>query len=165
MTNSIKHVLSPLAQQTLLDSDLTRPITSKRPIRLLPWLQIVKIGGRAIMDRGAEAILPIVEELRKLLPEHRLLILTGAGIRARHIYSVGLDLGLPVGQVRMAIFWPHYWLQKVCPTLSTQPSRANWQFTYQPRGRWSAVLSRPTITTNSPARGFHHTGQIPAHSC
>jgi molybdenum storage protein len=51
------------------------------------------------MDRGPEAILPLVDELRKLLPEHRLLILTGAGIRARHVYSVGLDLGLPAGSL------------------------------------------------------------------
>ncbi len=59
----------------------------------------MKIGGRSIMDRGRDAILPIVDELRKLLPEHRLLILTGAGIRARHVYGVGLDLGLPVGSL------------------------------------------------------------------
>ncbi len=98
-TNTIKHVASPLARQTLQDGDLTRPVAGRRPIRLLPWLQVVKIGGRSIMDRGAEAILPIVEELRKLLPEHRLLILTGAGIRARHLYGVGLDLGLPVGSL------------------------------------------------------------------
>ena len=98
-TNTIKHVASPLARQTLLDSNLTRPVAGVRPIRLLPWLQVVKIGGRAIMDRGAQAIVPIVEELRKLLPEHRLLILTGAGIRARHLYSVALDLGLPVGSL------------------------------------------------------------------
>ena len=97
--NAIKHVASPLARQTLLDGDLTRPVAGGRPIRLLPWLQVVKIGGRSIMDRGPEAILPIVEEFRKLLPEHRLLILTGAGIRARHLYSVGLDLGLPVGSL------------------------------------------------------------------
>jgi molybdenum storage protein len=97
-TNTIKHVASPLARQTLLDSDLTRPVAGKRPIRILPWLQVIKIGGR-IMDRGADAILPIVDELRKLLPEHRLLILTGAGIRARHLYSVALDLGLPVGSL------------------------------------------------------------------
>jgi molybdenum storage protein len=51
------------------------------------------------MDRGHEAILPLVDELRTLLPEHRLLILTGAGVRARHLYSVGLDLGLPVGSL------------------------------------------------------------------
>ncbi len=99
MNNQIKHVASPLARQTLLDGDLTRPVAGNRPIRLLPWLQVVKIGGRSIMDRGHEAILPLVDELRALLPEHRLLILTGAGIRARHLYSVGLDLGLPVGSL------------------------------------------------------------------
>src|SRR5271156_1429211 len=98
-TNTAKPVASPLARQTLLDSDLTRPVAGGRPIRLLPWVQVVKIGGRSIMDRGADAILPIVDELRKLLPEHRLLILTGAGVRARHLYSVGLDLGLPVGSL------------------------------------------------------------------
>ena len=98
-TNEIKHVASPLARQTLLDGDLTRPVAGARPIRLLPWLQVVKIGGRSIMDRGHEAILPLVDELRRLLPEHRLLILTGAGVRARHLYSVGLDLGLPVGSL------------------------------------------------------------------
>jgi len=98
-TNTIKHVASPLARQTLLDGSLTRPVAGIRPIRLLPWLQIVKIGGRSIMDRGHEAILPIVDELRRLLPEHRMLILTGAGVRARHVYGVGLDLGLPVGSL------------------------------------------------------------------
>lgn len=98
-TTDIKHVASPLARQTLLDGDLTRPVAGGRPIRLLPWLQVVKIGGRSIMDRGRDAILPLVDELRRLLPEHRLLILTGPGIRARHLYGVGLDLGLPVGSL------------------------------------------------------------------
>src|SRR6201996_4780460 len=97
--STIKHLGSALARQTLLDSDLTRPVAGARPIRILPWLQVVKIGGRSIMDRGPEAILPLVDELRRLLPEHRMLILTGAGIRARHLYGVGLDLGLPVGSL------------------------------------------------------------------
>ena len=99
MSESAKHVASPLARQTLLDRDLTAPVVDLQPIRIVPWLQVVKIGGRSIMDRGAEAILPLVEELRGLLPEHRLLILTGAGIRGRHVYTVGLDLGLPVGSL------------------------------------------------------------------
>ena len=34
--NQIKHVASPLARQTLLDSDLTRPVAGNRPIKLLP---------------------------------------------------------------------------------------------------------------------------------
>ena len=98
-TSTTKHVSSPLARQTLLNNQLIQPVAGVKPIRLLPWLQVVKIGGRSIMDRGAEAILPIVDEIRRLLPEHRLLILTGAGIRARHLFSVGLDLGLPVGSL------------------------------------------------------------------
>ena len=93
-----KYVPSPLAHQTLLDRDLIRPVTKQAPVRILPWLQVVKIGGR-VLDRGRTAILPLVDEIRRALPEHRLLILTGAGIRARHVYSVGLDLGLPVGSL------------------------------------------------------------------
>jgi molybdenum storage protein len=49
------------------------------------------------MDRGRDAVLPLVDELRVALAEHRMLILTGAGIRARHVIGVGLDLGLPTG--------------------------------------------------------------------
>jgi molybdenum storage protein len=49
-TTDIKHVASPLARQTLLDNHLTRPVAGGRPIPLLPWLKVVKIGGRSIMD-------------------------------------------------------------------------------------------------------------------
>jgi len=83
-------------RQTLLDRELVKPV--ERPvIRVLPWLTVVSIGGRAIIDRGRDVLLPVVDELRGLLPEHRMLILTGAGIRARHVLGVGLDLGLPTG--------------------------------------------------------------------
>jgi len=58
---------------------------------------VLKIGGQSLMDRGRDAILPLVGELRDALAEDRLLILTGPGIRARHVLGVGLDLGLPTG--------------------------------------------------------------------
>ncbi len=91
-----KDVPSALMRQTLLDRELLRPLD--RPvIPLLPWLNVVVIGGRSIMDKGRDAVLPVVGELRAVLPEHRLLILTGPGIRARHVLGVGLDLGLPTG--------------------------------------------------------------------
>src|SRR3954471_23847956 len=96
-STSAKHVPSLLARQTLLDRDLTRPVTDRPPIRLLPWLNVIKIGGRSIMDRGRDAILPLVDELRRALPDPRMLLPPGGGIRARHVYSVGLDLGLPTG--------------------------------------------------------------------
>jgi molybdenum storage protein len=105
MTNSLsqsessfaaKDVPSPLMRQTLLDRELVRPLD--RPvIPLLPWLNVVVIGGRSIMDKGRDAVVPVVDELRAALPDHRLLILTGPGIRGRHVLGVGLDLGLPTG--------------------------------------------------------------------
>src|SRR5579864_327320 len=173
-TNQIKHVASPLARQTLLDSNLTRPVAGVRPIRLLPWLQVVKIGGRSIMDRGREAILPIVDELRKLLPEHRLLILTGAGIRARHLYSVGLDLGLPVGSlaplaatdagqnghILAALLAPEGVSYVEHPTPWRTSSRS---ISPPPARSWRAP-SLPITTTSSPARASRPTAPTPAPS-
>ena len=89
-TSGTKHVPSLLARQTLLDKELTRPVTDRPPIRLLPWLNVVKVGGRSIMDRGRAAILPLVDELRRALPEHRMLILTGACMAM---------FGLPTGAI------------------------------------------------------------------
>ena len=91
-----KDVPSALMRQTLLDRELVRPLD--RPvIPLLPWLNVVVIGGRSIMGKGRDAVLPVIAELRAALPERRMLILTGPGIRARHVLGVGLDLGLPTG--------------------------------------------------------------------
>ncbi len=92
-----RDVPSALMRQTLLDRDLVRPVEARPVIRLLPWLNVVVIGGRSIMDRGRDAILPVVDELRTAFDDHKLLILTGAGVRARHVLGVGLDLGLPTG--------------------------------------------------------------------
>jgi molybdenum storage protein len=92
-----KDVQSPLMRQTLLDRELVRPVTDRPVIRLLPWLKVVTLGGRSIIDRGRDAILPIVGELGDALADHKMLILTGSGIRARHVLGVGLDLGLPTG--------------------------------------------------------------------
>lgn len=96
--NPAKDVPSALMRQTLLDRRRVRSgDAAAPPVRLLPWLEVVVIGGRSIIDRGRDVVAPLVEEIRTLLPEHRMLLLTGAGIRARHVLGVGLDLGLPTG--------------------------------------------------------------------
>ncbi|HLI57029.1 MAG TPA: molybdenum storage protein subunit alpha [Actinomycetota bacterium] len=92
-----KHLPSSLMRQTLLDEELVRPVTDHPVIRMLPWLNVVKVGGHSIMDKGAAAIRPVVDELLKAMKDHRLVIAAGPGIRGRHVYSVGLDLGLPTG--------------------------------------------------------------------
>jgi molybdenum storage protein len=94
---SAKDVPSALMRQTLVDRDLVKPATAVPVMRLLPWLKIVTIGGRSIMDRGAKAVVPLVDELRACFGTHRMLIATGPGIRARHVWGIALDLGLPTG--------------------------------------------------------------------
>src|SRR5262249_48564075 len=168
--SQIKHVASPLARQTLLDGNLTRPVAGTRPIKLLPWVQVVKIGGRSIMDRGHEAILPLVDELRTLLPEHRLLILTGAGIRARHLYSVGLVLALstalratsasrwvhpprspPARPARPAISSAACSRRRASPMSSIRPSQASSPFiSPRPVRSWEAPFLRIIIMSSRP---------------
>jgi molybdenum storage protein len=92
-----KDVPSALMRQTLLDRELVRPVTARPPLRLLPWLHVVTLGGRSIMDRGRDAVEPLLDELREVFADRKLLIATGGGIRARHVLGVALDLGLPTG--------------------------------------------------------------------
>ncbi|ANY09621.1 amino acid kinase family protein [Pseudonocardia sp. HH130630-07] len=98
MSTHTKDVESALARQTLLDRDRVRPVDQQQPvIRMLPRLRVVVLGGRSVIDRGRDVLLPLVEEIRSALDGDPLLIATGAGVRARHALGVGLDLGLPTG--------------------------------------------------------------------
>jgi len=84
-----------LSSLALIDSESHHPTVS-----VLPDLHVVKIGGQSVMDRGAAAVKPILEELvaarKQGLP---LLIGTGGGTRARHAYAIGLDLGMPTAML------------------------------------------------------------------
>jgi molybdenum storage protein len=64
---------------------------------ILPDVNVIQIGGHSIMDRGRSALLPLLDEVVANQAEHRMIIGVGAGVRSRHIFSVGLDLGLPTG--------------------------------------------------------------------
>jgi molybdenum storage protein len=70
--------------------------TEGQVVPILPDVNIIQIGGR-IIDRGRTALMPILEEIVANQPKHRMVIGVGSGVRSRHIYSVGLDLGLPTG--------------------------------------------------------------------
>ena len=71
---------------------------TEAPVRaILPDLNVVQIGGLSIMDRGHVAVLPLLDEIVANQGEHTQVVGVGPGVRARHILSVGLDLGLPTG--------------------------------------------------------------------
>jgi molybdenum storage protein len=62
-----------------------------------PDINVIKIGGQSIMDRGRTALLPILDVLIKAKDNHKILLMTGGGTRARHVYNIGVDLGMPTG--------------------------------------------------------------------
>ena len=91
-----QHVESSLMRESLVDKNIIAR-TEGQVVSILPDVNIIQIGGRSIMDRGRSALLPLLEEIVTNQSQHRMIIGVGAGIRSRHIFSVGLDLGLPTG--------------------------------------------------------------------
>jgi len=90
------HVRSSLMRESLVDKTVIA--RTETPVSaILPDVNIVQIGGRSIMDRGRSALLPLLDEIVANQAEHKMIIGVGAGVRSRHIFSVGLDLGLPTG--------------------------------------------------------------------
>jgi molybdenum storage protein len=97
-----------LVAGSLSDATLQRATEATPDLALLPWVNVVKIGGQSIMDRGRSAVWPLVDEIVANLPRHKMILGTGAGTRARHIYSLAIDLGLPVGVLTVlgtAVAW------------------------------------------------------------
>ena len=88
---------SLLMSRSLTDLELMQASAASDDYAILPDASVVKIGGQSVMDRGRAAVYPIVEELVAAKRDHKILIGTGAGTRARHLYALAADLGLPTG--------------------------------------------------------------------
>jgi molybdenum storage protein len=95
-STSAQHVVSSLMRESLMDKQVIAK--TEAPVRaILPDLNVVQIGGSSIMDRGSRAVMPLLEEIVANQEKYTQVIGVGPGVRARHILSVGLDLGLPTG--------------------------------------------------------------------
>jgi molybdenum storage protein len=91
-----QHVASRLMRESLIDKKVIAG--TEAPVRaILPNLNVIQIGGLSIMDRGHTAVLPVLDEIVANQETYTQVIGVGPGVRARHILSVGLDLGLPTG--------------------------------------------------------------------
>lgn len=91
------HISSGLMRESLVSRKLIEQTDARNVKGMVPDVNMLCIGGRSIMDRGAEAILPLVEAIAGLKDRHRMVLGVGGGARARHTFSIGIDLGLPVG--------------------------------------------------------------------
>lgn len=86
--------------QTMSSLDLIEKMADVPTERVLPEVWVLKIGGQSVMDRGREAVFPILEELIAAKDEGIQFILgTGGGTRARHVYAQALDLNMPTGML------------------------------------------------------------------
>src|SRR5215472_13208094 len=112
MQGADNSMLTELGQRlisgSLSDATLQRATETTPDFAILPWVNVVKIGGQSIMDRGRSAVMPLIDEIVANLAHHKMILGTGAGTRARHIYSLAIDLGLPVGVLTVlgtAVAW------------------------------------------------------------
>ena len=91
------HVKSKLMGESLVSTSFIENLKIAPQQRLFPDVNILKIGGQSICDRGVQAIPAIVKEIVANKDKHKMLLTTGGGTRSRHIYSIGLELGMPTG--------------------------------------------------------------------
>jgi molybdenum storage protein len=83
--------------ESLMDKGLLESTETEHVFRPLPDLNVIKLGGQSIIDRGARVVLPILDEVIAARAKHQMLIVTGGGTRSRHAYAIALDLGMPTG--------------------------------------------------------------------
>lgn len=93
------HVKSALMGESLVSKEFIENLDIAPQERLYPDVKIMKIGGQSICDRGVKALPAILKELVRNRPEHKMLLTTGGGTRSRHIYTIGLEMGMPTGVI------------------------------------------------------------------
>jgi molybdenum storage protein len=91
------HIDTPLMAESLMDKALLETTETDQVFRPLPDLNVIKLGGQSIIDRGKRVVLPLVEEIAAARADHQILVVTGGGTRSRHAYAIALDLGMPTG--------------------------------------------------------------------
>jgi molybdenum storage protein len=91
------HIDTALMAESLMDKALQESTETETVFRPLPDLNVVKLGGQSIIDRGSQVVLPLLDEIVAARADHPLLVMTGGGTRSRHAYAIALDLGMPTG--------------------------------------------------------------------
>jgi len=92
-----REIYNKLQGETLVRKSLMRGQEKIERLRLVPDLNVVKIGGHGVIDFGKDVVLPLMKEIGDLAEKHKMLIVTGGGVRVRHILDIGIDLGMPTG--------------------------------------------------------------------
>ena len=93
------HVKSTLMGESLVSKEFIEQLDIAPQERLYPDVKIMKIGGQSICDRGVKALPDILKEIVQNRKDHKMVLTTGGGTRSRHIYTLGLEMGMPTGVI------------------------------------------------------------------
>ena len=93
------HVKSRLMGESLVSKAFIDNLEIAPQQRLYPDVALLKIGGQSICDRGIKALPGVLKEIAANRNDHKMLITTGGGTRSRHIYTIGLEMGMPTGVI------------------------------------------------------------------
>ena len=93
------HVKSALMGESLVSKEFIAQLDIAPQERLYGDIAIMKIGGQSICDRGVKALPAILKETVRIRAYHKMLITTGGATRSRHIYTIGLEMGMPTGVI------------------------------------------------------------------
>jgi molybdenum storage protein len=91
------HLDTPLRGASLVAPRLVDSTHIADEVAMLPNVNVIGLGGRSVFDRGREIVYPLVETLVEARRRHELVVGCGGGERLRHVFAVGMDLGLPTG--------------------------------------------------------------------
>lgn len=93
------HVKSTLMGESLVSKEFLDKLDIAPQERLYPDVKVMKIGGQSICDRGVKALPGILKEIVANRVNDKVLVTTGGGTRSRHIYTIGLEMGMPTGVI------------------------------------------------------------------
>lgn len=91
------HIKSKLMGESLVGKGFLKSLEYGEQFRALPTVNVVKVGGQSITDRGARVLLPLIKEIVENARRHKIIISTGGGSRSRHVYAIAMELGMPTG--------------------------------------------------------------------
>ncbi len=97
------HLDSRFMRESLVDRSLLSSSEVIDEIAILPYLDVISVGGKSIIDRGKSAVFPLIDELLTLKGKFKFAVGVTGGVRVKHAMAIGLDFGLPVGGLAMIV--------------------------------------------------------------
>jgi len=91
------HLNTGLRGESLVRQRLVNSTDTTEEVAMVPYCKVIGVGGRSIVDRGREAVLPLVDEIVAARKDHDLFVGVSGGARLRHVFHIALDLGIPTG--------------------------------------------------------------------